>query len=298
MAPSRTLRSIAPILLVVLIATPILAQNPPRGWRPPPSYSEQKKKLPPPQSPAGSTEAASPKPEYPVPMRRADGTLCFGPDTYDDVTLKRIRVICEEPWIRVERTYDSTWEPEFGWYCWPREHFCSRRSEGCMCHRRDVFAAGWKRHSFGGYDDFLALRVAPEDRCSPYDRDDYPYPRDIESRIAERQGMWSLYTGHVFGSLKESDIEHVVALSEAHDSGLCEENWTVRRQFARDLDNLTLAQPLVNRYEKRAKDAAEWLPAMNRCWFAATVVMVKMKYDLTVDARERDALMAVFAQCE
>lgn len=169
---------------------------------------------------------------------------------------------------------------------------------GCMCPRRDAFAEGWRRLRSVSYDGWLALRVAPEERCSPYNRDDYRYPRGIEGRIADRQGMWSLYTGYEFGSLRESDIEHVVALSEAHDSGLCAADRRTRRKFARDLDNLTLAQPHLNRYEKGAKDAAEWLPPQNKCWFAATIVAVKAKYDLAVDSRERDVLVAILMQCE
>ena len=51
-----------------------------------------------------------------------------------------------------------------------------------------------------------------------------------------------------------------------------------------------LAAPRVNRYEKRAKDAVEWLPAQDRCWFAGQVVLVRVKYGLTVDRRERAAL--------
>ena len=48
-----------------------------------------------------------------------------------------------------------------------------------------------------------------------------------------------------------------------------------RRQFARDLRNLTLASPQLNRYRKVAKDAAEWLPEKNRCWFAHRVIDVR-----------------------
>lgn len=302
----------APTALIVpaptSIPSPVIVQieNPsepvtlPKGTWQPPSYSEQKERAAP---SIRAEESPEPEPEYPVPLRKPDGELCFGPDLYDDLTLKKIRITCEEPWIRVVPSERARSDPNFGWYCWPREHFCSNghTGRGCLCHRRDVFAEGWIRHRYdhpGSYDHLLALRVAPENRCSPYDRDDYRYPREVESRIAERQGMLSYYTGHVFGSLKESDIEHVVALSEAHDSGLCAAHWTARRQFARDLDNLTLAQPYVNRHEKGAKDAAEWLPSRNRCWFAATVVHVKFKYDLTIDAKERDALMGVFAQCD
>ena len=142
------------------------------------------------------------------------------------------------------------------------------------------------------------IRVAPECRCTPYDRDDYPYPQSIEAEIAARLGgMVSPYDGTRFDSLRESDIEHIVAVSEAHDSGLCAASAAVRRRFASDLDNLTLASPELNRYQKRDHDAAEWLPESNRCWFAATIVAVRREYDLTIDRREAAALDAVLKGC-
>ena len=144
------------------------------------------------------------------------------------------------------------------------------------------------------------IRVAPECRCTPYDREgDYPYPQSIEARIADRLGgMWSPYDGTRFESLRESDIEHVIAVSEAHDSGLCAASAVVRRRFASDLDNLTLATPALNRNEKGARDAAEWLPEHNRCWFAATIVAVRREYDLTIDRREAAALDEVLNGCD
>ena len=54
----------------------------------------------------------------------------------------------------------------------------------------------------------------------------------------------------------------------------------------------------MNRYRKGAKDAAEWLPARNRCWFAARVVEVRRAYGLTIDRREADALERILAECE
>ena len=72
----------------------------------------------------------------------------------------------------------------------------------------------------------------------------------------------------------------------------------MRRRFASDLDNLTLATPELNRHEKRDHDASEWLPEQNRCWFAATIVAVRKEYGLTIDRREADALDAVFEECD
>ena len=89
----------------------------------------------------------------------------------------------------------------------------------------------------------------------------------------------------------------MVARSEAHDSGLCAADNPTRRRFATDLLNFTLAGPNVNRYQKVDKDAAEWLPDQNRCWFAARVIAVRQKYELTIDQREADALDRVLAAC-
>ena len=135
------------------------------------------------------------------------------------------------------------------------------------------------------------LTIAPEDRCSPYLASDYRYPPSVEPQIAARLGgIRSKYTGRVFHSLEETDIEHIVARSEAHDSGLCRADRETRRAFAADLLNLTLAAPRLNRYVKKAKDAADWMPERNRFWFARQVVKVKRKYGLTVDWREMQAL--------
>ena len=143
------------------------------------------------------------------------------------------------------------------------------------------------------------LLVASEHRCAPYERDDYPYPQSVEREFIVSMGgrIYGPYTGRHFASRGETDIEHMVATSEAHDSGLCAASAATRARFATDLDNLTLASPRVNRHQKRAKDAAEWLPDRNQCWFAARVVSVRQKYGLSIDAREAAALDAVLAGC-
>ena len=106
------------------------------------------------------------------------------------------------------------------------------------------------------------LVVAPEDRCSPYDSDDYPYSQSVENRIVEAMNglIYGPYTGTHFQDTRQTDIEHIVARSEAHDSGLCAADAETKKQFASDILNLTLASPEVNRQQKSAKDAVEWLP--------------------------------------
>ena len=159
--------------------------------------------------------------------------------------------------------------------------------------------------SFGqafGAETWRGLVIAPEHRCTPYDRDDYRYSQSVEAEIVATMGgrVYGPYSGRHYSTTRQTDIEHIVAVSEAHDSGLCAADQSVRHRFASDLLNLTLAAPEVNRCSgagKCAYDAAEWLPPRNRCWFAARVVAVKFKYSLTVDRDEAVALQRVLSDC-
>ena len=76
------------------------------------------------------------------------------------------------------------------------------------------------------------------------------------------------------------------------DSGIAADR---RRAFAAELDNLTIADPTVNRSQKGARDAAEWMPARHQAWFAERVIEVKREYGLTIDPAERDALETLLA---
>ena len=145
---------------------------------------------------------------------------------------------------------------------------------------------------------YRGVRVAPEVRCAPYDRDDYSYPQSVESQIIAGIGkIYGPYTGQCFATSRETDIEHIVPLSEAHDSGLCSASAATKARFARDVLNLTLASPQVNRYEKGAKDAAEWQPRRNACWFANRTLEVRRKYGLSIDRRETVAIERTLAGC-
>ncbi len=149
-------------------------------------------------------------------------------------------------------------------------------------------------------ETWSGLMVKPEFRCSPYYREDYRYPPSVEYDIVDLMDgrIYSPYSGTTFQHTGQTDIEHIVAISEAHDSGMCARSLEQRRQFARDLDNLTLASPGVNRHHKRAYDAAEWLPQYNKCWYVNQILAVKREYKLTVDAAEARAIEKVLARCD
>ena len=148
-------------------------------------------------------------------------------------------------------------------------------------------------------ETWRGLAVEPEQRCSKYRGSEYCYLPSVEPKIVAELGrIYSPYTGQCFETIWQTDIEHIVARSEAHDSGLCAADAATRRKFSSDPLNLTLASPELNRHQKRAHDAAGWVPEINRCWFAQRVLQVRLKYGLSIDRKEAKALEAVLSACD
>ena len=145
------------------------------------------------------------------------------------------------------------------------------------------------------------LTVDPESRCpgNRYDRDEYGsrYRSKEDDIIEELGAIYGPYTGRCFASDRETTIEHIVAINEAHYSGMCTADLETKRTFAGDLLNLTLAAGDINS-AKSNLDAFDWLPEKNQCWFAQRVVDVKLKYWMTVDRDEAEALERVLSGCE
>ena len=163
-----------------------------------------------------------------------------------------------------------------------------------------ILAFGFSVNVLAQDNTWRGLKIEKEDRCSPYNRSrDYVYPPTVENQIVKSLGnrVYSPYSGKMFRSIEETDIEHIVSLSEAHDSGLCSANKETKHRFASDTRNLTLASPDVNRDEKSGHDASGWLPEKNKCWFAKRVIEIKKAYNLTVDSEELVALEKVISQC-
>ncbi|MCY4354130.1 MAG: HNH endonuclease family protein [Truepera sp.] len=133
----------------------------------------------------------------------------------------------------------------------------------------------------------FGLELAPESRCSDYDRALYPYRQPLELTVAfdHRSGIYDIYTGTVFTQGVDLTIEHIVSLAEAHDSGLCAASPETRQHFASDPLNLTLTPRRINS-GKSGRDLAEWLPKYNRCWYVDRSLEIRRKYGLTIDELE------------
>ena len=137
-------------------------------------------------------------------------------------------------------------------------------------------------------EDALDIKIEEEIDDGTYDSGEYSYRvRWLEENIAKRQGgVFCPYTLKCFETISETDIEHIVARSEAHHSGLFRNGPDTWKRFARDPDNLALADPDENRDEKKDKDIAEWTPENSLCWYVYTVLKVKREWHLTMDIEE------------
>ncbi len=94
------------------------------------------------------------------------------------------------------------------------------------------------------------------------------------------------------------DIDHVVALSNAWQTGAAYFDKNKRTQIANDPLNLLAVDSKLNR-QKGDGDAATWLPPSKafRCEYVARQVAVKAKYGLWVTKPEKVAIDKILSTC-
>ena len=103
-----------------------------------------------------------------------------------------------------------------------------------------------------------------------------------------------------FSSTKSNiDIDHVVALSNAWQTGAAYFDKAKRQQIANDPLNLIAVDFSLNR-QKGDGDAATWLPPLKsyRCDYVARQIAVKAKYGLWVTQPEKGAIIKLLEKCE
>ena len=113
-------------------------------------------------------------------------------------------------------------------------------------------------------------------------------------------GRWySYYDGVSQTSASALDIDHVVPLAEAWDSGARSWSSSRRESYANDLgDSHTLVgvTASLNR-SKGDQDVAEWLPPINDCRYIKDWVTAKIRWGLDQDSAEKAALQDIAAGC-
>ena len=170
-------------------------------------------------------------------------------------------------------------------------------------------------------DEVLAgLPVAPERRTgynralfshwSDLDRDGCDTRREVlirDSRIdvvfdSSRtcwivSGRWhSRYDDQWVSDASSLDIDHLVPLAEAWDSGASGWGAGLREAFANDEAALIAVSARSNR-SKSASDPAEWMPSNQAftCPYAGGWVATKARWGLSVDQREKNFLAGLLA---
>jgi hypothetical protein len=93
-------------------------------------------------------------------------------------------------------------------------------------------------------------------------------------------------------------IDHLVSLSNAWQTGALQLTQAERTNLANDPDNLQATDGAVNQ-RKGDGDAATWLPPQKsyRCTYVARQVLIKSRYRLWVTQPERDAILRVLQDC-
>ena len=96
----------------------------------------------------------------------------------------------------------------------------------------------------------------------------------------------------------EVQIDHVVALANAWQTGASYWTPAKRERFANDRRNLLAVRGDLN-LQKRDGDAATWLPPRKgfRCAYVAIQVLTKQRYDLWVTPSEKSAMQRILTPC-
>jgi Protein of unknown function (DUF1524) len=164
------------------------------------------------------------------------------------------------------------------------------------------------------------MTATAETHASTYDRDlfptwitisgtcdtrEYVIERDGSSVVTDSackatSGSWtSVYDGATTTNPSTFDIDHLVPLSEAWDSGAWAWTTPQRQAYANDVTRpqLIAVSASANR-SKGDDDPAEWLPrASYQCTYARAWVQVKHYYGLTVDSAEKSTLNSILSGC-
>jgi hypothetical protein len=169
--------------------------------------------------------------------------------------------------------------------------------------------------------DQLAIDDSPRP-IRPYVRDDWPHWEDVDGDGCDARqqtliaqsltpaqvdpfgcavvaGDWfSIYDGITSDQPSELDVDHVVALENAHTSGGWQWEADRRRHFANDPDNLLAVSSASNR-SKGSSGPQEWRPPRQEAWceFATRWINTKLRWGLSATRGERDALGQMIDTC-
>lgn len=163
------------------------------------------------------------------------------------------------------------------------------------------------------------LEVAPEYSNAKYDRSKFGNWRDEDRDCLDTRaevlmrdslippslkgcrvdsGRWlSVFDGRTHLLASQVQIDHLVPLHEAWDSGASLWSKDQRVSYANDLDFAGALSAMTSALNgncknlcKSDKDPTQWVPQTNRCLYAQRWVAVKYRWDLSIDSAEKRVL--------
>ena len=141
------------------------------------------------------------------------------------------------------------------------KHWSDLDRDGCSTREEVLIAESLTNAQVDAY----GCKVIAGDWYSPYDNQRYSYPADV-------------------------DIDHVVALKEAWDSGAHSWSSSKREQFANDLsdDRSLIAVKDSENQSKSDRDPSNWIPKNSAylCTYLADWVAIKARWGLSMDTSE------------
>lgn len=123
---------------------------------------------------------------------------------------------------------------------------------------------------------------------------------DKGCKIVKDTGKWySAYDAATVTNFSALDVDHMVPLAEAWDSGAKAWDNTKREVYANDMGdaNSLIAVTAATNRSKSDQDPADWLPAKDVCTYIKNWVHVKIRWSLTVDEKELKAIKDANAKC-
>ncbi|WP_082500557.1 HNH endonuclease family protein [Nocardioides sp. Leaf285] len=156
---------------------------------------------------------------------------------------------------------------------------------------------GYSRDLFTHWIDADGDGCSTRDEVLISEADD---PVTVGAGCALSGGRWySYYDGASWTATSDVDIDHMVPLAEAWDSGARTWSSATRQAYANDLgDHRSLVGVTDNvNQAKSDQDPAEWLPAQQVCRYVSEYVAVKHRWRLSVDAAEKAALASAADGC-
>lgn len=113
-------------------------------------------------------------------------------------------------------------------------------------------------------------------------------------------GGWvSSYDGLAVTNPSDLDIDHMVPLAEAWDSGARKWSSAQRQAYANDLGDprALIAVTASSNRSKSDQDPADWLPDLNVCQYVQNWIAVKVRWRLSINKAEKTALRSTLGKC-